>query len=334
MKPMISAGSMIGLIETITAAGGNPEEVLATVGLDRHTASNSDGFIPCATFSMLLEAAARITGDNCFGLHFGERSNPKNVGPLIYVILNSPTIATSLENAGRYFKIHNEAAHLSFVIEGDRAVIRHALADLGVGPIRQHNELSMTAAFNTLRMMVGSQWVPQEVQFAHKAPDQISEHLRVFGVPVLFGYDTNAFVVEPEFIHRQIPAADPRLYRILKRYLDGIVSEMPREDGLLTSVRKTIAELMRHGDPKLPQVAKSLAVTPRTLQRRLREHDVDFKTLTDDTRRRSAIKYLKDPKNSLTEIAFLLGYSELSAFNRAFKRWTGSTPADFRRRKH
>ena len=334
MKPMISAGSMIGLMETIAAAGGNPEEALATVGLDRQAASNSDGFIPCATFAMLLEAAARITGDDCFGLHFGERTNPKNVGPLIYVVVNSPTIATGLENAGRYFKIHNQAAHLSFMIEGDRGIIRHALADLGIGPIRQHNELSMTAAFNTLRMMVGSQWVPREVQFAHPAPDQISEHLRIFGTPVLFGYETNAFVVEPEFMNRQIPAADHRLYRIMKRYLDGIVSEMPPEDEVLTSVRKTIAELMPHGEPELPQVAKSLAMSPRTLQRRLKQHDVDFKSLTDDTRRRSAMKYLKDSKNSLTEIAFLLGYSELSAFNRAFKRWTGSTPADFRRGKH
>lgn len=117
---------------------------------------------------MLLEAAARVTGDSCFGLHFGERTNPKNVGSLIYVILNSPTIATSLENAGRYFKIHNEAAGLSFVIEGDRAFIRYALADLGI-PMRQHHELSMTTAFNTLRMMVGSQWLPWEVHFAQGA---------------------------------------------------------------------------------------------------------------------------------------------------------------------
>jgi AraC-like DNA-binding protein len=89
---------------------------------------------------------------------------------------------------------------------------------------------------------------------------------------------------------------------------------------------------MREGDPKLTRVAKKIAMSPRTLQRQLKEHGVDFKRLMDDTRRRFALTYLKDRRTTLTEIAFLLGYSELSAFNRAFRRWTGSTPLDYRRR--
>jgi AraC-like DNA-binding protein len=89
---------------------------------------------------------------------------------------------------------------------------------------------------------------------------------------------------------------------------------------------------MRAGDLKLARVAKQMAMSARTLQRQLKERGVDFKQLTDATRRRFAVNYLKDRKNTLTEVAFLLGYSELSAFNRAFKRWTGSTPLDYRRR--
>lgn len=88
---------------------------------------------------------------------------------------------------------------------------------------------------------------------------------------------------------------------------------------------------MRDGDPSLVRVAKKVALSPRTLQRRLNEYGVDFKKLTDDTRRRFAMKYLKDRNNTLTQIAFLLGYSEVSAFNRAFKRWTGSTPLKYRK---
>jgi AraC-like DNA-binding protein len=191
----------------------------------------------------------------------------------------------------------------------------------------------MTVALNTLRIMVGSQWTPQEVQFAHQAPGQIAEHHRVFGAPVSFGCETNAFIVEREFVEREIPAADPRLYRILKRYLESVLNEMPQEDSLLASVRKSIAESMRDGDPKLARVSKKIAMSPRTLQRQLKECGVDFKKLTDDTRRRFATHYLKDRKNTLTEIAFLLGYSDVSAFNRAFKRWTGSTPLDYRRRR-
>jgi AraC-like DNA-binding protein len=106
---------------------------------------------------------------------------------------------------------------------------------------------------------------------------------------------------------------------------------MPREDSLLASVRRATAETMRDGNLKLARVAKQMAMSARTLQRQLKERGVDFKQLTDETRRRFAINYLKERKNTLTEVAFLLGYSEVSAFNRAFKRWTGSTPLEYRR---
>ena len=132
-------------------------------------------------------------------------------------------------------------------------------------------------------------------------------------------------------MERQVPAADERLYPVLRRYLDGVLEEMPREDVLLASVRRVVGELMRDGDPTLTQVARKLAMGSRTLQRRLKEDGVDFKMLVDDTRRRFALSYLRDRKHTLTDIAYLLGYSEVSAFNRAFRRWTGSTPSDHRR---
>src|SRR5437879_13831228 len=105
---------------------------------------------------------------------------------------------------------------------------------------------------------------------------------------------------------------------------------MPREDSLIASVRKAIAELMRDGDPKIAQAAKQMAMSPRTLQRRLKEYGLDFKKLTDDTRRRFAINYLRDRKHTLTDIAFLLRYSAVSAFNRAYIRRPISTPLKYR----
>jgi AraC-like DNA-binding protein len=90
---------------------------------------------------------------------------------------------------------------------------------------------------------------------------------------------------------------------------------------------------MRDGDPTLTQVARKIALSPRTLQRRLKDYGTDFKRLVDDTRRRLSLNYLKNPEHTFTEIAYLLGYSEASAFNRAFKRWTGATPSDYRSRQ-
>jgi AraC-like DNA-binding protein len=331
-RPLISIAATTGLLEAITAAGGNPEEILQGFGLDRSVFAKSEGFIPCSAFAGILRETARSTGDDCFGLHFAERFNPKNIGPLVYVALNSPTIGAGIQNVERYLHVYDSSAKWFFTAEGDRGYIRFVLTGLGIEPLRQSNEHGMALVINTLRMMVGSQWAPQEVHFAHEVPEQTSEHHRIFRAPVLFGCDTNALVIELSFAERPVPAADQKLYLIMKQYLDQVLSELPQEDSLFAAIRKTIAESMRDGSPELPRVAKKLAMGPRTLQRRLKEYGFDFKKLVEDTRQRFAVTYLKDRKNSLTEIAFLLGYSELSAFNRAFKRWTGSTPLDYQRK--
>jgi AraC-like DNA-binding protein len=291
---MISVAATTGLLEAIAAGGGDPDQILRILGVEGAAFKNTEGFLASSMFARILEEAARSTADECFGLHFGEHYNPKNIGPLAYVVLNSPTPAAAIENAERYIHIHNQAANLSFSVEGEQAHLRFLLTDLGIEVPRQHNEYSMAVALNTLRIMAGSHWAPREVQFAHEAPAQTSEHLRVFGAPVLFSCATNALVIERDFVERQVPAADQRLYRILKQHVERILNEMPRESDLLIAVRRSIAESMRDGDPKLSRVAKRTAMSPRTLQRKLKEYGVDFKQLMDDTRRRFALNYLND----------------------------------------
>jgi AraC-like DNA-binding protein len=329
---MICLTAASGLLHAVEASGGDPDAILRAAEVDRTTFGNPDGYIPCAAFARVLEECARVTKDECFGLHFGATYNPKDAGAVTYVVLNSPTVAAAFDNAARYLHLHNEAVKIFRTTEGSRIYFRHVLPDLGLKSIRQQNEYSMAVALNVLRIMAGSTWVPLEVQFAHEAPRETSEHTRIFGCPVSFACETNALALEREFIDRQVPAADPRLYPILKRYLDDFLRATPREDDFLSSVRKTITESMGDGHSKLGVVAKHLAMSPRGLQRRLEEHGVDFKALVNDTRRRFAIDYLRNPNHTLTEIAFLLGYSEVSAFNRAFKRWTGSTPSEHRRK--
>jgi hypothetical protein len=184
---MISIAATAGLLEAITAAGGNPDQILQAWDLDRSIFSKSEGFIRCSAFAGILKDAALATGDDCFGLHFGESFHPKNIGPLAYVALNSPTIGTGIQNVERYLHVYDSSAKWFFTAEGNRGYIRYTLADVGIEPLRQINEHGMTLVVNTLRMMVGSQWAPQEVQFAHEAPEQTSEHHRIFRAPVVFG---------------------------------------------------------------------------------------------------------------------------------------------------
>src|SRR5262249_44105362 len=160
------------------------------------------------------------TADDYFGLHLGENYNPRNIGPLVYVVLNSPTIKAGIENFERYLHVYNEAAKWFFTSEGNRGYIRYLLTDFGMNTLRHSNEHGMTTAFNMLGIMVGSHWGAKEVQFAQEAPRQTSEHLRIFNAPVWFGCKTNAIGIDRQFVEREVPAAGQQWYQILKRCLD------------------------------------------------------------------------------------------------------------------
>jgi AraC-like DNA-binding protein len=329
---MISSVAAAGLIEAIEAASRDPDPILRSVGLDRATVADRHAFIPSAAFTLALEEAARATGDDCFGLHLGERRHPKDIGALTYVVLNSPTIAVGFQNVARYLRVFNEAAEVSFVQSEKHAYLQHRLRDVPVHRCRQHAEYALTVGLGTIRMMAGSEWRPLEVRFEHEPPPRTNEHVRIFGAPVLFRGDGNVLVIEREFCDRDVPTADRRLYPIIEDYLERRLEDSPSEDRFLVSVRAAIGNSMRDGEPRLTEVVKKLGLSVRTFQRRLSESGVDYKALVDDLRHQLALRYLRDRRHTLSEVAYLLGYSEISAFSRAFRRWTGSTPSDYRRR--
>ncbi|MGZ8435841.1 MAG: AraC family transcriptional regulator [Candidatus Binatia bacterium] len=329
-RPLISSSVTTGLLDAIAATGADPDLVRQSMALDFTALSDAEGFIACVDFARLLEEVAQATGDRCFGLHFGARSNPKNIGPLVYAVLNSPTIAVACQTAARDLHVHNQALKLSLDMADELAKFTYSYAHIGVEKPRQFSEFTMAGTLNTFRIMAGSQWSPREIQFAHDPPESNTEHLRVFRAPVTFRCASNALIMEREFLDQTVPSADHRLFGILTHYLGEVLNRMPTENGVIATIRKAIGESLKGGTPKLARVAKSIALSPRTLQRRLEKHGLDFKQLVDDTRHQFALEYLRDQENTLTQIAFLLGYSEVSAFNRAFKRWTGSPPQHYR----
>jgi len=330
--PMISSVAATGFVEAIEAAGRDPDEVLRTVGLDRARVTDRQAFIPSAAFTLALDEAARVTGDDCFGLHLGEGYHPKDFGALAYVVLNSPTIAVAFDNVARYLHLYNEAATVSFDRTERHGVLHHGLSGVPAARRRQHQEYAFCVAVATIRMMAGSEWRPLEVRFEHAAPPHTDEHRRIFGSPVIFGADRNAIVVEREFCDRHVPAADRRLYLILEDYVQRVWERSPIEDSFVDVVAAAIETAVPNGELQLTETARTVGVSGRTLQRRLNEAGIEYKTLVGAIRRRLALRYLRDPKYTLSEVAYLLGYSEISAFSRAFKRWTGSPPSEHRRK--
>jgi AraC-like DNA-binding protein len=329
----ISISAATGLLEAIADGGGTAERVLRNAGVERSTLLRRDGFIRSSTFSRLLEESARSTGDCCFGMHFGARFDPRDIGVLAYVVVNSSTVAAALRNVERYLHIHHHAPSVSFGIEGKRGYLRYLLRRSENTTIRQHNEYSMAVLLKTLRGAAGTAWMPREIRFVHER-NPACDYRAVFGSRVRFGCASNAVIVERDFVECCVAAADPKLYRALRLHLDrALGGTQQEEDGLLESVRSAIGASLECGDAKLERIAARLTVNARTLERRLKAHGVVYRDLLEDTRRRLALEYLKDKRRTISEIALLLGYSEVSAFSRAFKRWTGSTPRDSRARR-
>src|SRR4051794_18174937 len=129
-RPMISAAVTTGLMDVVASGGGDPEKLLLRLQLERSIFSQQEGFIACSDFARLLEEAALTTSDDPFGLHFGARANPKNIGPLAYVVLNAPTIAAAVDIAGRYFHVHNEAVNLSVITTDQLVYLRYVYANV------------------------------------------------------------------------------------------------------------------------------------------------------------------------------------------------------------
>ena len=182
------------------------------------------------------------------------------------------------------------------------------------------------------RLLTDADWSPLEIKFKHRAPRNTAEHERLFGSTISFGGAANQVVFDAKTLSLPVVKADPRLCALLDRHAEALLAKYPRQDTLIDRVRSIIRNELNGGDPSLERVAGELALSPRTMQRRLREQGSSHQELLDQLRRDLAISYLREPEMALCEVAYLLGFSESSAFHRAFKRWTGMTPGEFRER--
>jgi AraC-like DNA-binding protein len=327
------AGATTGLLEAVAAAGGRPERVLAAAGLSSEDLADPDRMIPSDRVLILFDAAAEELGDDAFGLHIGETYDFGAVGAVSYAVLNAPTVGTALANFERYARTNWHGLRLTLEVAGRTARLAHDVGLPGRERARHYAEGAAVVAVQLLRRLVRVDWAPRRVLFGHGRPARTREHARIFGAPVRFDAPVSvAIELDAADLEHPVPHADRRLLPIVQRHLDErLASARDDEEDWLTSVRERVALEVCDGPPSIETVAARLALGVRTLQRRLGERGIVFKRMVDDVRRDLALRYLADGKSDLTEIAFLVGYSELSAFDRAFRRWTGSTPKQYQR---
>jgi AraC-like DNA-binding protein len=231
-----------------------------------------------------------------------------------------------------YFPIINAVVRLPYSV-GERHV--HFGIDAPSRPAtitRSYAEYTLAAVFLRTRVATNQRYPLVRVDFSHPRPSNIREHERIFECPVGFGADACRLVIAREVWDTARTGGDPALFSVLETHAKMLLDQVPPPDDILARLRKAIDAELRGGDPSLESIARQLAMSGRTLQRRLKDQGVVFNDVLDELRFKAAKSYLAQRDVAGTEVAFLLGFAEQSSLNRAFKRWSGQTPTEYRRR--
>lgn len=321
------------IIAATADAGIAPEELCRAVQLDSSALEPADNRIPFAQLIMLYEHAARLTGDDAFGLRVGERSSPKMYDVLGYVTMNSRTFGEALNRLIRYQQIWTDAVTFSLEIADSTAHLSYIyrIGNLSPEERRQESENMMSAIVRFGRMVTGVDWTPREVNFEHEQPENISEHERIFRAPIRFNTSPTKLIFDSLLLALPLVEADTTLGALLERQAEDLLAKSPQRGAFINGVRQLIGESLRGGDARLEIVAQKSGVSSRTLQRKLREEGTSYQELLEEMQRTLSKIYLQKPEMAICEVAYLLGFSQSSAFHRAFRRWTGLTPKEFRR---
>jgi len=329
-RPVVLMAAAAGLADFIGTHGGDVDAVFGRCGVAPEMTVAPTLQLPLATFCDLFEEAARDTGCDNFGLLFGQQFQPRDLGMWGYAALSSPTLGSALENLVGLFRYQQSSSTMRIVQEDARRVrLDYQIHTPAIVARRQDAELSLGQFVNLIRECCGRSWFPVEIQFEHPQPEEWHQHETAFGAPVFFGCDSNSIVFDPVLLDRPMPGRDLKLLTMMQTCLE-LLGSPERGETLIDRVRGTVRRTLPHGAPTLEEVASDLHLAPSAIRRALAGEGLGFREAIDAIRFELARHYLAQRHLPLSEIALLLGYSELSAFSRAFTRWSGTSPRAYR----
>lgn len=307
-------------------------DILSAIGIDPLVLKQRGSRIAFRQHATLLDRAAELTGDDCFALNLAARPmDLREVGLLTYVGLSSKTLGEAIRNLARFVAILNEAVRVELQLEGDRAIVALDVIDATVRTRQQAMEFAVANLVRALRAGGRRDLRLVEVAFLHPRSREIDAFERFFGCPVHFRQPRYTVSLARSQLNIPIVTADPRLLAILTSYCKEVLADRGRASlGLRHEVERVLMNVMPKGEADTQTVARELGLSVRTLSRKLKDDGVNFLVILDELRADLAKQYLGDKSRSLAEVAYLLGYSDASAFSHAFRRWTGKTPGQVR----
>ncbi len=335
--PTVSARALLPVVGF--ASKLKPEcgaSLWARVGLDPGVAAQPDERYPVTKLLELLEAAVACTGDAQLGLHIAESASPRRFDLLNYIFTHSANVRESMRRAQRYLRLWNEGFSFEEEESDGKAFLRFVprgfVADRRSEGLRQLFDLSTVTLVRNVRMNADPSFSPEEVHYFTEAHASAQEHQRYFGGMIRFAQPVTQVIFPARVLELPMRGADPTLGEVLLRHAEELLAKQPTaSDSWTDRVRGLVYERFGKGDTRLEALARQLSVSARSLQRRLSDEGTTLAAIEDEVRQALARRYVADPALGLAEVAYLLNFKDLSGFYRAFRRWTGKTPVEYRR---
>jgi len=328
-QPTTIAGYALAIAKALDHYGVDSRRVLHAAGIPAALSNDPMVRLPVSTMTRLFRMCVEVTNDPYFGLTAGRFIHISNLHAVGHALAASATLLDFCRRLERYFRVASQTSVPTLTI-GHEEVILHLKVVSAVSGETQ--DAFTTFLVLAMRQLYRSTFNPLRIGFAHPQPkDGTGPYDKVFRAPVAFDQVELSLVFARSELEQPLAGACAELAQINDQVATQYLARLDRSD-VLAQVRQKIIELLPSGECSRDKVAESLHLSPTTLQLKLTKRNTSFHDVLDETRRELACAYMQQAARSITEIAFTLGFTDTSNFARAFKRWTGASPTEYRQK--
>ena len=325
---MLRIGATIGVPQVLRSLGADPAVVLAEAGIDIELFDNPNNLISYPARGQMMAHCANRTGCPHFGLLVGQQAGLSSFGLVGSLAKYSRNAGEALRSLVRYMHLHVRGATTTLTVDSGLAVLEYQIYHARALGNDQVGDGAVAVAFNIMHDLCGSDWEPIEVRFVHSKPEDVTPFRQFFRVPLRFDTEQYAVVFSATWLNRSLSDTSPELLHLLQREVDKL--DVQQEGDILEQVRSLLRTTLATGHSSADQVAELFSINRRTLNRQLNVVGTNFREVLDEVRFELARQLLEDSAMEIVHIASFLGYSNASAFTRAFRRWSSTTPANWR----
>lgn len=318
------------LLDYIGHRGLDTQRYLQQSGFDASLLDNPNNRIELAEYDRLQELAIEFTGDEAMGLHMGDIVSPSAFNVVGHLFMSCATVREALDSFFKYHRIISDCDPSTLEENGEWAHITYDYPRSNARLNRVRSEFGPTQIVKLSRAFFSSTDLPFALEFEHPQPDYVDEYHRLLGGSIAFNKAATRIIFPAKMLDKKQPHANPPLYELLKDQADRLLTTLNEKDTLAQQIMQLVIEEFQGVKPDMDTVAQRFNISSRSLRRRLKESGYTYGKIIDMAQCDVAKQLFGNHGMTIQEVAYHLGFSDVSSFHRAFKRWTGKTPQQYR----